>query len=273
MVSETRAGLDELAQHQQLLAESWRCRLATARSTLAQLADVREDDRAVRAVRALVATAAREEALAALFESRLVMLSDQQLCETSARLEERFASLRGASAQAAAHLAGATEDLLAELTAEFAARRVGAGRGIRYQERFADDLVAAMRAHGNRIEQLLLELAEAADATVGAPAGGLLPTRESHVPPRADLGQISFADVASSSDEVSRAVGRSIDLFRDRLARQVEEAIETLRIRLDCAAQWRVLGDQAARQHADELARAAQHLTRLSQRLDRMAVG
>jgi hypothetical protein len=63
---------------------------------------------------------------------------------------------------------------------------------------------------------------------------------------------------------------RSIDVFRDRLAGQIEEAIGTLRTRIDNAAQCHALGDHAACQHAQDLARVAHHLTQRSDRLDWM---
>ena len=272
LVRETRRALDELILGDQLVAESWRRRLAAARRTVVQLSGGQGDRRTVRSVRAVVAAAAREEALAAQFESRLVRLSSERLREVSAQLERSFASLEGASAESSVRLAGAAEDLLAELRAELAAHRaaVVAGGAIRYQERLVDDVVAAMRAHGDRIEQLLLELAEAAQSAVGARVGGLLPTRESHVPPRLDLDSISAADVAWGDDELSRAVGRSIDLFRDRLSGQVEDAIETLRTRIDSATQCHALGGHARRERADDLAHAAQHLMLLSERFDWM---
>ena len=116
----------------------------------------------------------------------------------------------------------------------------------------------------------MLGLGEVAHAAVGAPAGGLLPTRASHIPP----GPISAASwpgtPSTLADEVSAEVMRSIDLFRDRLAGQIDEAIGTLWSRIDNAAQCRALGDQRACQRVQDLARAAQHLTQLSERLDWM---
>ena len=271
-VRETRGAIDELTLGDRLLAESWRAQLAAARTALVRLADGHGDARTLRSVRALLATAAREQALAAQFESRLVTLTDEQRREVSAQLEGSFAALRASSAEAAAYLASAAQDLLAELRAELSLLAAAArtGPAIRYREQFTDDIVAVMRAHGNRIEQLLLELGEVAHAAVGAPAGGLLPTRASHIPPRPDLARISAGDAEHLADEASAEVMRSIDLFRDRLAGQIDEAIGTLRSRIDNAAQCRALGDQAACQRVQDLARAAQHLTQLSERLDWM---
>jgi hypothetical protein len=271
-VYETREALDELTLGDWRLAESWRRQLEAARTWIAQVADGQWDARTLGAVRALASTAAREEALAARFESRLGTLSEQQLREASEQLEHSFAAVRGASAESAAHLAGATEDLLAELRAELAAHRAAllSGPMTRFEERFVDDVVAAMRAHGDRIEQLMLELGEAAECAVGTPAGGLLPTRASHVPPLPDLGYISVGDAARRTDEVSAAVGRSMDVFCDRLAGQIEDAIETLRTRVDSATQCHAAENRVARERAENLARAAHRLTQLSEQLDRM---
>ena len=271
-VRETRGAIDELTLGDRLLAESWRAQLAAARTALVRLADGHGDARTLRSVRALLATAAREQALAAQFESRLVTLTDEQRDEVSAQLEGGFAALRASSAEAAAYLASAAQDLLAELRAELSLLAAAArtGPAIRYRERFTDDIVAVMRAHGNRIEQLLLELGEVAHAAVGAPAGGLLPPRASHIPPRPDVARLSAGDAAHPGDEASAEVMRSIDLFRDRLAGQIDEAIGTLRSRIDNAAQCHALGDQAACQRAQDLARAAHRLTQLSERLDWM---
>jgi len=272
VVLETRRAIDELTQGDQLLATSWRDQLAGSRTMLARIADREGDARSLRAVRTLVATAAREQALATRFESRLLGLSDQQLREASAELENSFAALRGGSAEAAAHLASATEDLLAEARADLSAHPATArtGPAIRHREQFTDDIVAVMRAYGQRIEQLLLELGEAAQAAVGAPAGGLLPTRESHVPPRPDLDHISHGDAVQRAQQVSVEVGRSMVLFQDRLAGQVEEAIDTLLTRIDRAVQCHRRGDQATEERTRDLARAAQHLTAISERLDWM---
>ena len=273
-VRETRGAIDELTLSDRLLAESWRDQLAAARTALVRLADGHGDARTLRSVRALLATAAREQALAAQFESRLVTLTDEQRREVSAQLEGSFTALRASSAEAAAYLGSAAQDLLAELRAELSLHAAAArtGPAIRYREQFSDDIVAVMRAHGNRIEQLLLELGEAAHAAVGAPSGGLLPTRASHIPPRPDLARLSAGDAEHLGDEASAEVMRSIDLFRDRLAGQIDEAIGTLRSRIDNAAQCHALGDRAVCQRAQDLARAAQHLTQLSERLDWMLV-
>jgi len=269
---ETRQALDEIRRHDQLMADSWRRQLEAASSTLAQIAGEHANSRTLRSVRALASTGASESALAAQFEARLVKLSDRQLREVSAGLEHDFATVRSASADAAAQLTSATEDLLAELRAELAVAGGAAiaGSALRHQERFVDDVMAAMRSHADRTERLLLELGEAAHAAVGAPAGGLLPTRESHVPPRPALDHIAVEDAARLADELSTAVRRSVDLFRDRLAGQVEEAIDTLGTRVEQARQCHALGEEAARERADQLAWTAQRLRQLAEELDWM---
>ena len=182
--------------------------------------------------------------------------------------------MRDAHAHAVAHLDGATQDLLAELRAEFTvagASAIAAWSAL-CQARFTEDLLAAMRAYGLRVELLLLGLGEAAAGAVGAPSGGLLPTRESRVPPRPDLGHISVADAARLSDELSTVVSGSIARFRGRLSDQVEEAIETLRARIERALQCRALGEQAARDRAEVLVRTARRLAQLAERLDWMLI-
>ena len=130
-VRETRGAIDELTLGDRLLAESWRAQLAAARTALVRLADGHGDARTLRSVRALPATAAREQALAAQFESRLVTLTDEQRREVSAQLEGGFAALRASSAEAAAYLASAAQDLLAELRAELSLLAAAARTGRR----------------------------------------------------------------------------------------------------------------------------------------------
>jgi len=273
-VRETRAALEEIRRHDHLLVESWRCQLRAAAGTATRLADSEEDPRALRLVRALAATAAIESALAARFEARLLRLSGEQLAQISRELEQSFASLRGGHAHAFAHLQSVTEDLLAELRAEFVVAGAGAiaARAARCRTRFAEDVLTAMRAYGERVELLLLELARAADGAVGAPAGGLLPTRESRVPPRSEFDHILVPDADQTSDEVSTIVSGSIARFCARLSDQVEVAIETLRRRLERALQCRALGEQAARDRAEALGRTAQRLAQLAEELDWMLI-
>jgi len=259
--------LEELSQHE-LLAESWRRRLQQASRRVEELADGPPDPWALRTVRALAATAASESALAARFEGRLLMISDEQLEAVTAQLEDGFAALRGARAEAEAHLESAISELLGEPPADMPSGPAAAagGQAIRRRARLVDEIVAAMRAYAERIEQLLLDLGEAAHAAVGAPAGGLLPARVSHVPPRPDLQD----DPAWLPDELRVAVSRLVDQFRDRLADQVEEAVETLRGRVDRTVRCRALGERAVSGRAGELARIGRRMDQLAESLDWM---
>jgi hypothetical protein len=266
-VRETGESLEELSQHE-LLSESWRRRLQGASRRVGELADGPPDPGALRAVRALAATAASESALAARFEGRLLTMSNEQLEAANAQLEHGFAALRGTRAEADAHLESAVGELLGESPGEMpSGLAAAAGRqAIRRRARLADDIVAAMRAYADRIEQLLLDLGEAAHAAVGAPAGGLLPARVSHVPPRPDLQD----DATWLPDELRVAVSRLVDQFRDRLADQVEEAIETLRARVDRMVRCRALGERAVSSRAGELALIARRMDQLAEALDWM---
>ena len=264
---ETGESLDELSQHE-LLAESWRRRLAEASRRIEQLAKGPTDPWALRAVRALAATAASESALAARFEGRLLMMSDESLEAVNAQLEHSFAALRGTRAEADVHLESAIGELLGESPGEMPSGLAAAagGQETRQRARLAEDIVAAMRAYADRIEQLLLDFGEAAHAAVGAPTGGLLPTRASHIPPRPDLED----DATRLPDERRVAVARLIDQFQQPLVEQVEEAIETLRTRVERVVRCRALGEWAVSSRADELARTARRMDQLAEALDWM---
>jgi hypothetical protein len=281
---ETRDALEVIGRGEQLLAEPWRRQLRASQDRVEQLVGaqsdswnlrsgrVQSDCSTLRAARALAATAASESALAVQFEARLLKLSGEQLQAVSDGLEASFAAARGHRAEAAAHLESATEDSLAKLRADLGlggAAGIG-NRTIRFRERFADAVTAAMRVYADRIGQLLLDVGEAAHAAVGAPSGGLLPTWESRVPPRPDLPQSWSDDAAELVDELSRSVGRSVDPFRERLTDQVEEAIETLRARIDRAARCHEPGERAVRDGADELGRIARCVGQLAEALDWM---
>ena len=273
-VQETRAAVDEIRLHDQLLAGSWRSHLEALSGTLARLADHKGDWRALRPVRALACVAANELVLATQFEARLTKLPEGQLQTISAELEVSFASARERRAEAVAHLETKTEDLLAEMRAELAVNPgIAPSRMLRYEERFGQDMGAAMRSYAERIEQLLLELGGAAHAAVGAPAGGFLPARESRVPPHLDLGDVTVDDEARPPDELSRVAGRSIEPFRDRLARQVDNAIETLEARIERAGRFQAQGEPAIRRRAEQLAKIAHRMGQLAERLDWMPLG
>ena len=266
---ETRQALTELGLHEDLLAESWRKQLRGAGGAIEQIIEGHGDPGAVRSARALAATAAAESALAARFEARLLALSVEELQVVSAELEVCFASLRGHGAEASIHLESAAEDLFDELRTELDDQGTDVqSRKLRAQERLAEDLVAAMRRYADRIEQLLLDLGEFACAAIGLPAGGLLPTRQSHVPPRPDLHNVAGGEAAELLAELSLVAGRSLDVFRDRLTGQVEEAIETLEDRIDRAVHCHTLGSHAVRERTDELAGIARRMTDLASAMD-----
>ena len=281
---ESLEALDEVTRHDQLLAASWRRHLQATRATVEQIAGAQSDSwilrsgRAqsdswtLRSIRAFASTAASESALAAQFEARLLKLSDEQLQAAGAEFEASFASLRGRRADAAAQLDRDTEELLAQLRAE-PAPGVGTAisrRTLRGKERVADDVAAALRAYADRIGRLLLDLAEAAHATLGAPAGGLLCTRESRVPPRPEIHDVSVGGPRRLFDELPSATVRSMALFRDRVTDQFDEAFETLRAHINRAAQCRARGERAVRVRGDELSRIARRMDQLAEELDWM---
>jgi hypothetical protein len=281
---ESLDALDEISRHDQLLAEPWRRQLQAASATVEQIAGAlgdswalrsgraQSDSWTLRSIRALASTAASESALAAQFEARLLKLSDEQLQAARAEVEAGFASLRDRRVEAAAELERATEELLAELRTDPApaARTLLASRMLRDEERLADDVAAALRAYADRIGRLLLDLAEAAHATVGAPAGGLLCTRESRVPPRPEIHHGSAGAPQRLPDELATATVRSMALFRDRVTNQFDDAIEALRAHINRAAQCRVRGERAVRDRSDELSRIARRMSQLAEQLDWM---
>jgi hypothetical protein len=281
---ESLDALDELTRYDQLLAESWRRQLQAAKATAEQIAGgqgdpwalrsgrAQSDSWTLRSIRAVASTAASESALAAQFEARLLRLSDEQLQAARSDLEVSLASLRGRRVEAAGQLERATEELLAELRTDPAQGGCTAIalRTFRGQERLADDVAAALRAYADRIGRLLLDLAEAAHATVGAPAGGLLCTRELRVPPRSEIHGGPVGAPRRPRDALATATVRSMVLFRDRVTDQFDEAIETLRAHINRAAQCQARSEQAARDRSDELSRIARRMNQLAEELDWM---
>jgi len=276
--------LEEIRRYDQLLAPPWQRQLQAARATVQQIAGSQSDSwtlrsgRAqsdawtLRSIRALASTAASESALAAQFEARLLNLSDAQLTAAGAELEARFAAFRGRCAQATAQLDRETKRMVAELRQEPAPGGVPgvARRSLLHEERFTEDVAAALRAFADRIGRLLLDLAEAAHAMVGAPAGGLLCTRESRVPPRLEPHHGSAGTPRRRPDELATAAARSIALFRDRVINQFDEAIETLRAQIKRAARCQARGERAARERSDELSRIARRMGQLADESDWM---
>jgi hypothetical protein len=191
---ESLDALDEISRHDQLLAEPWRRQLQAASATVEQIGGAlgdswalrssraQSDSWTLRSIRALASTAASESALAAQFEARLLSLSDEQLQAAHAQLEGSFASLQQRRIDAAAHLERASVELLAELEAAPPAggRRPQASWMLRDEERFDEDVAAALRDYADHIGRLLLGLAGAAHAA-SAPRPVDCSARESRV--------------------------------------------------------------------------------------------
>jgi hypothetical protein len=178
---------------QLLTIAPWQQVLEAARSRIQPLENDVGELYALRSARTTTATAAGEVAQAARFEVQLPKLS-------------------GLQAEAAVHLESIVDDLLAGLEARLgdlapAQAAVWSGSD---QERFADDVVTAMRTYSDRIEQLLLDLGEAARAAVGVSMGASLPPSVSPNPPRPRFEQISLGDASRLAFELGRAVRRSV---------------------------------------------------------------
>jgi hypothetical protein len=135
---------------------------------------------------------------------------------------------------------------------------------------FADDVVTTMRAYSGRIEQILLDLGEAALTAVGVSMGASFQTRASHLPPRPDLEDIAVSDVAHFSFELSRTVRRCVELYRDRLVDQVDEAIAALQSRIDGAIEYHRLGERHVCERTKELELGAHRLDDMAEKLDWM---
>jgi hypothetical protein len=277
---ESLDALGEISRHNELLAEPWRRQLQEAEVTVQQIAGAQghswalrsgraqSDSWTLRSIRALASTAASESALAAQFETRLLQLSDEQLRVAGAELESNFVSLRQRRIEAAKHLEHAVDELLAGLRAAAPAggRRLPASRTSRVEERLGEDVAAELRSYADHIGRLLLDLAEAAHASVGASAGGLLCMRESRVPPRPGAANAG----RTLPDELAAGTTRSMAVFRDRVADQFDDAVETLRAQITRAEQCKARGERAVRDRRDELRRIARRMSLLAEELDWM---
>jgi len=73
------------------------------------------------------------------------------------------------------------------------------------------------------------------------------------VSPRPDPDIVPVGHDEQLADELSEVVGRAVDIFRDQLARQVEDAIESLEDRIDRAVAYQSQGEQTVRNRSDEL--------------------
>ena len=267
---ETRDALKEICCHDQLLVEPWRYQLQTAARTVEQLSDAQGDSSILRSIRTLAATAARESAVAARFDAELLAFSHERLRLLSAELEALFAALRGRRAEAAVHLESATDDLFDALRARLASRsEATAGDSMPHHDDYlADDAASVMRAYADRVDRLLVDLRESTQKAVGAPTGGLLAPRDSCVSPRPDPDIVPVGHDEQLADELSEVVGRAVDIFRDQLARQVEDAIESLEDRIDRAVACQSQGEQTVRNRSDELVRVSQRMDQLAQALE-----
>jgi hypothetical protein len=244
--------------------------LQAAVRTVEQLSDARGASSTLRSIRTLAATAARESALAARFEAKLLAVSHERLRLLEAELEAWFAALRGRRAEAAVHLESGTDDLLDALRAHLASgSEATAGDPVPHHEDcFADDVASVMRAYGDRVERLLVDLCESTQRAVGVPTGGLLAPRDSRVSPHPDLHIVPVGHDEQLADQLSEVAGRAVDIFRDQLARQVEDAIESLENRIDRAVQCQTEGEQTVRNRSDELVRVSQRMDELAQALE-----
>ncbi len=269
---ETLAALDEIRRHHDLLIGSWRHLLETVRARIEQLGESQHDHLALRTARATAATAAGEAAQAARLQTRLLKLSPSELARARAELEEQINSFRDVQSEAAGHLHAAVENaagaLTARLTADHAAQQ--SATIARYETRFAEDLVRIMRAYRDRLEQALLDFAEAAHAVFGTPMGGALPTGFSRQPPRPDLDHIAISDAARLPSEIADTIWRLVELYREGLDSRGDETIRALRSRLDSAAEDQRRGEDRVRDRIAELADRAQALDQLAESLDWM---
>jgi hypothetical protein len=175
-------------------------------------------------------------------------------------LEMRRVALENAQALNATHLDSAIGDLMAEFRAYVLLDPRGASAA-RYRYLFGADISRVLRDYGDRTEELLLELGEAACSMVGIAMGGLLPLRASRVVPLVDVSD----DL--SAERLEAVVDAVVTPYRDGLSTQLESVMSGLRAATERARQWQRLGGEAARERADALMREAQGLDHLAQSL------
>jgi len=267
---ETLAALREIRRHDELLSGSWRQLLDTTRRRLKGLGDGRSSHLPLRTARAAAATAAGEAAQAARFQARLLKLAPEDLGGARARLEARIDVVRHAQAEAAGHLNAGVDGLLDELRERISRDGTVAAGVTRHQLRLADDLVRAMRAYADRVEQILFDLGDTVHAEFGLSLGAAMPTRVSAQPPRPDLERIAIDDAARLEAELADAVWRLVEHYRERLDERVDDAIRALRSSLDRAAEHQRRGEEHAREQVGELMRQAQRLDAIAEGLDWM---
>jgi hypothetical protein len=266
---EALTALGELRRHEQFLVGSWRELVDTAQRRLERWESDERDHLSLRAARAAAATAAAEAAQAARFDAQLLKRSPQELGAARAGLESQIDSLRASQAEAAAHLDVAVESVLGELARRLACRGE-AGARMRYATRVIDDLARAMRAYGDRVEQILLDLGDAVRAAFGLSMGAALPTRVPREPPRTELSGANSRGAVAPLEEAADAVWASVQLFRERVDGLTDDAIRALRLRLGTAAEQQYRSAEGTSEQVGQLLRTAQALDKLAERLDWM---
>jgi len=262
VTDETRDALAQISAHGSLLSDEWRARLDDAHASLERVGEDERGVLAVRAARAAAVIAAGESAQAARFEARLVALSPSELDRVQSELEALCVWLEQAQSSSVAHLEGAAADLVAEFRAEVALAWPRASTRSRHL--LAQDLASVLRTHGDRSEELLLELGEAACARVGVAMGGLLPLRACHVLPALDLG-----DDADPS-QIEATMAATVASYRDNMSPQLASVMRRLRAAMERARERQRAGRDAADERIGALSREARELDGLALRLDWM---
>ncbi len=266
----TLAALEEIRDHEELLVGSWRQLLDTTQRRLQELGDENPGHPSLRTARATAATAATEAAQAARFDARLRGLAADDLATARIQLEAEIELVQRARAEAVTHLRAAVDALLDGVAARIACDPRAAAAVGRYTTRLADDLVRAMRAYADRVEQILLDLGDAVRTACGLAMGGALPTRIPREAPRPEVDRIAADDATRLRRELADRAWRSVELYQERLDRNVDDAIRALRSRLDVAADQLRLGDDQRRERIRDLTRQAKRLDEMAESLDWM---
>jgi hypothetical protein len=268
-VRETLDAVDEIRRHDRLLSPAWRDLVQAVQRRVERDGASPRDIHSLRTDRATAATAAGEAAQSARFAAQLLRLAPEELASARSELQSRVTSLRHAEGDAKDHLNGAIEAILAQVRTESRIDHAQhAGAVTRQQARHVEDIITAMRAYGDRIEQILLDLGDVARTTFGAAMGAGLRVRVSHEPPRPDLDRIATSDAARDPIEMTDAIWRSVELYRGGLVELIDEAVTGLEARLEEAAERQRLGEERVGERIGELALEARQLDELAQRLE-----
>lgn len=270
--TETVAAIEALRRHESMRIGTSCALVDTAQRRLEAWEADRQDSLLLREARAAAATAATEAAQAARFDARLLGCRGQELTAARDKLEPCIARLHAEQAKAAACLDVAVKDLLGEFAEGLThGGETGAWAGAeRCEMRLAEDLGRALRAHGDRIEQLLLDLGEMIRVTFGLSMGGALPTRVPRDPPQPRLPSAHRDDLSDLPGEVAEAVCGSFERYRVTLDARVEDAIRALRSRLASAGEHQRARPDAVSDRIGWLICEAQELDTLAKRLDWM---